>query len=77
MPFSENSQSPVVAIVGATGAVGREMLAVLEQRKFPCRDVRLLASSRSAGTAWISRCFPQGLPSAGNSARWREIEACW
>jgi len=41
---------PVVAIAGATGAVGREMLAVLEQRAFPAERVIALASSRSAGT---------------------------
>lgn len=38
-----------VAIVGATGAVGREMLAVLEERKFPVSSLRLFASTRSAG----------------------------
>jgi aspartate-semialdehyde dehydrogenase len=38
-----------VAVVGATGAVGAEMLAVLEQRKFPVSRLRPLASSRSAG----------------------------
>ncbi|MEP0846544.1 MAG: aspartate-semialdehyde dehydrogenase [Phycisphaerae bacterium] len=38
-----------VAIVGASGAVGRELLAVLEQRRFPLRSLRLLASPRSAG----------------------------
>ena len=38
-----------VAIVGATGAVGMEFLAVLETRRFPLRDLRLLASPRSAG----------------------------
>lgn len=36
-----------VAVVGATGAVGHEMLKVLEDRKFPVRDLRLLASARS------------------------------
>jgi aspartate-semialdehyde dehydrogenase len=39
-----------VAVVGATGAVGREMLAVLEERRFPVDELRLLASHRSAGT---------------------------
>ena len=39
-----------VAVVGATGAVGREFLKVLEQRDFPAGRIRLLASSRSAGT---------------------------
>ena len=38
-----------VAVVGATGAVGTEMLSILEERKFPVEEVRPLASSRSAG----------------------------
>lgn len=41
---------PVVAVVGATGAVGTEMLRVLEQRGFPLSGIRALASARSAGT---------------------------
>ncbi|MDE1149238.1 MAG: aspartate-semialdehyde dehydrogenase [Azospirillaceae bacterium] len=40
---------PVVAIVGATGAVGVELLECLEQRAFPLSELRLLASARSAG----------------------------
>jgi aspartate-semialdehyde dehydrogenase len=39
----------VVAVVGATGAVGQEMLRVLSERDFPVRELRALASSRSAG----------------------------
>ncbi len=38
-----------VAIVGATGVVGREFIKVLEQRKFPVKNIRLLASGRSKG----------------------------
>lgn len=38
-----------VAVVGATGAVGREMLRILEQRKFPVARLVLLASPKSAG----------------------------
>ncbi|MFM1871179.1 MAG: aspartate-semialdehyde dehydrogenase [Planctomycetota bacterium] len=38
-----------VAIVGATGAVGADLLEVLAQRGFPLRSLRLLASPRSAG----------------------------
>ena len=38
-----------VAIVGATGAVGHELLGVLERRKFPIGNLKLLASSRSVG----------------------------
>ena len=40
-----------VAIVGATGAVGAELLKVLERRSFPVRRLRALASSRSLGRA--------------------------
>lgn len=42
-------KSPHVAIVGATGAVGVEMLLCLEQRNFPLSKLTLLASARSAG----------------------------
>ncbi|HDY82647.1 MAG TPA: aspartate-semialdehyde dehydrogenase, partial [Halieaceae bacterium] len=38
-----------VAVVGATGAVGETMLAILEERNFPVRNLYPLASSRSAG----------------------------
>ena len=41
--------APTVAVVGVTGAVGQEFLAVLEQRNFPFSKLTLLASSRSAG----------------------------
>lgn len=40
----------VVAVVGATGAVGREMLKTLEEREFPAAEVIALASARSAGS---------------------------
>ncbi len=39
-----------VAVVGATGMVGRKMLQVLEQRKFPVKEFYPFASSKSAGT---------------------------
>jgi aspartate-semialdehyde dehydrogenase len=38
-----------VAIVGATGAVGQELLSILDERKFPVSELSLLASARSAG----------------------------
>jgi len=38
-----------VAVVGATGAVGREVLEILEARRFPAASVRAIASARSAG----------------------------
>ena len=39
----------IVAVVGATGAVGQEMIETLKQRKFPLKELRLLASSKSEG----------------------------
>lgn len=38
-----------VAILGASGAVGKEMMKILEERKFPVSELHLLASARSAG----------------------------
>src|SRR5262249_5124169 len=46
---SGRSAAPVVAIVGATGAVGVELLGCLERRNFPVSELRLFASARSAG----------------------------
>lgn len=43
------SKSFNVAVAGATGAVGVEMLKTLEKRNFPLKSLRVLASSRSAG----------------------------
>lgn len=43
------SQSYRVAILGATGAVGTELLQLLAERQFPLADLRVLASERSAG----------------------------
>ena len=43
----------VIAIVGASGAVGQELLAVLEQRQFPVSELRLFGSERSAGTTYF------------------------
>ena len=46
---STSSSPKHVAIVGATGAVGIEMMRVLERRNYPTASLRLLASPRSAG----------------------------
>ncbi|MEM8961389.1 MAG: aspartate-semialdehyde dehydrogenase [Acidobacteriota bacterium] len=43
-------QTPSVAILGATGLVGRTMAKILEERDFPVGELRPLASARSAGT---------------------------
>jgi aspartate-semialdehyde dehydrogenase len=54
----------VVAVVGATGAVGREMLRTLEQRRFPVKRLIALSSKRSAGTK---------LPFAGGTVTVEEL----
>lgn len=43
---------PVIAIAGATGLVGNEMLVMLEERKVACSELRLLASEDSAGEVY-------------------------
>jgi aspartate-semialdehyde dehydrogenase len=43
--------APSVAVVGATGAVGEIMRQVLQERNFPLRSIKFLASERSAGKA--------------------------
>jgi aspartate-semialdehyde dehydrogenase len=48
MPANTNGYA--VAVLGATGAVGREFLRIAEHRDFPIRSLRLLASARSAGS---------------------------
>ncbi len=51
MPQTEPADPrPVVAVCGATGLVGRTMIHVLHERAFPFRELRAMASARSAGT---------------------------
>src|SRR5665213_2004858 len=57
---------PHIAIVGATGAVGIEMIKTLEKRKFPVGELTLLASARSAG---------KELPFRGQPVKVRELRA--
>lgn len=45
----KRKDSYVVAVVGATGAVGEEMVLILEERDFPVKELRLFASERSIG----------------------------
>lgn len=45
----EHKRPYTVAVLGATGAVGREMLKVLDEHRFPVGDLRALASERSVG----------------------------
>ena len=45
---SFNPDGQRVAVIGATGAVGTEMVKVLHDRRYPVKELRLLASARSA-----------------------------
>ncbi len=60
------SQSYRVAILGATGAVGAELLELLHSRNFPLAELKLLASERSAGSK---------LPFGGEMLRVEAVEA--
>ncbi|RME69013.1 MAG: aspartate-semialdehyde dehydrogenase [Verrucomicrobia bacterium] len=44
-----SNRASKVGIVGATGAVGQELIRLLVEREFPCDEIRLYASARSAG----------------------------
>jgi aspartate-semialdehyde dehydrogenase len=48
--MSPQAKSLTVAVVGATGVVGRTMIQILSERNFPVGELRLLASGRSAGS---------------------------
>src|SRR5438105_13915022 len=52
------NQTPHVAVVGATGAVGIEMIKTLEKRSFPVGKLTLLASARSIGKKLSFRGHP-------------------
>ena len=55
-----------VAILGATGAVGTEMLQLLESRNFPLTQLRLLASPRSAGKTLLFKGQPIEIQALGD-----------
>lgn len=58
----------VVAVVGATGAAGSTTLKVLEERKFPVRELRCFASERSAGRTLSFRGDPLRVEKVGPDA---------
>jgi aspartate-semialdehyde dehydrogenase len=60
----EKKKSYNVVVAGATGAVGRKMMEILEERKFPIANLKALASTRSAG---------QTLLFNGNSLKVQEL----
>ena len=57
-----------VGILGATGAVGREMMKILEERDFPVAELRPIASERSAGTKLPFRGSEVSVVAASDSA---------
>ena len=57
-PSYRSLRNPSVAIVGATGAVGAELIRCLEDRSFPACSLKLLASARSAGKTMPFRGEP-------------------
>src|SRR5258706_8664548 len=58
----------VVAVVGVTGAVGQTTLKILEERKFPVRELRAFASARSAGKTITFKGEPVRVEALGPEA---------
>lgn len=67
-PGSSPGTAPNIAILGATGVVGRELLGLLEERGFPHGELRLLASPRSAGQTIDYRGEPHIIQPLGDSS---------
>ena len=57
-----------IGILGATGAVGQEMMKILDERKFPISELRLIASERSAGKKYSFRGEEVTVVAASESA---------
>jgi aspartate-semialdehyde dehydrogenase len=66
--FRLRRSPPAVAIVGATGAVGQELLGILAERDFPVGELRLLASPRSAGKTLSFRDHDIGVEALGEDS---------
>lgn len=63
-----------VAIVGASGAVGREFLRVLDERNFPIDTLRLFGSSRSAGRTVVFRCGEYVIEELADNEAFRDVD---
>src|SRR6267143_5383720 len=57
-----------IAVIGATGAVGQTTLKILEERKFPVRELRAFASARSAGKTVTFKGEPVRVEEVGPGA---------
>ncbi len=62
------NHSLTVAVLGSTGAVGQEILRLLDERRFPIKELRLLASERTAGRAQVFNGSTLTVQAATNEA---------
>ncbi len=63
-----------IAIVGASGAVGQELLKVLAERNFPVDTLRLFGSARSAGTEYVFRGQTYTVEELQHGDQFRDID---
>ena len=57
-----------IAIVGASGAVGQELIKLVEERDFPCDRIRLFGSERSAGQSYTVKGREEPHPADSSNA---------
>ena len=71
------SKPLTVAVVGATGVVGRTMIQVLRERRFAMGELRLMASGRSAGSSvqldGLDHPIVEAVPEAEQTARFGRL----
>ena len=63
-----------IAIVGASGAVGQELIKLVEERDFPYDSVRLFGSTRSAGTSYLVKGKPVTVELLAEDDAFRDID---
>ena len=63
-----------VAIVGASGAVGQELMHILEQRKFPVEKLLLFGSERSAGKKYLFKGKPHTVKLLADNDDFRDVD---
>lgn len=63
-----------VAIVGASGAVGQELMRILEQRKFPVEKLLLFGSERSAGKKYLFKGRPHTVKLLADNDDFRDVD---
>lgn len=63
-----------IAIVGASGAVGQELLKILAERQFPVSDLRLFGSHRSAGRQYVFNGKPYRVEELKHGDQFRDVD---